>query len=381
MRREGRFTGDSLSGEVPARLVKPSRLPALTGLRSFAAMNLVFFHFSNPRWFGWLAPVVDAGFISVSFFLLLSGFILAYNYAERGARGEVSARRFWKARLTRLYPVYLLSLLISVQMLHQEFYAHSRPMFIAGVVLTPLLLQGWSPALSTFWNTPAWTMSTEVFFYAFFPFLIRWRMPRRWSRLIALLLIFWVLGMVAPALYTWLLPDGDPHPGRYTNGVWMRALKYTPLPHLPSFLFGVTLAAVHQRIPAASRIRFWLGIVGFASLYAVLFYGARLPYAMMHDGLLMPLFGVLILGLAGTNPLSHFFGFRGFVMIGEASYCLYLLHFNMWTLLHESGALQWTGLIRFDPWISYALLVLGALAALHLVERPGARVMKRLLNA
>ena len=63
---------------------KPARLNALTGLRCFAAINIVLFHFSNPQWFGLFAPVVNAGYASVSFFILLSGFVLAYNYA--GAR-------------------------------------------------------------------------------------------------------------------------------------------------------------------------------------------------------------------------------------------------------------------------------------------------------
>ena len=60
----------------------------LTGLRCFAAINIVFFHFSNPQWFGFLAPVVNAGFASVSFFILLSGFVLAYNYAAGRGRGN-----------------------------------------------------------------------------------------------------------------------------------------------------------------------------------------------------------------------------------------------------------------------------------------------------
>lgn len=380
MRGEGRFPGDGLSGERPAKIDKPSRLPALTGLRSFAALNLVFFHFSDPHWFGWFAPVVDSGFIAVSFFLLLSGFILAYNYADRGATHQVSATRFWKARLTRLYPVYLFSLLVSFQMLMLEYHARSLPMFVTGVVLTPLLLQGWIPTLATFWNTPAWTMSTEAFFILIFPWLIRWPMPRQWKKLTLMLLACWVVGMIPPALYTWLHPDGDLHPGRYTGGFWMQTLKYTPLPHLASFLFGVVLAAVNKRIPADSKVRFLLGILGFAGLYLVLYNASHLPYAMLHDGLLMPLFGALVLGLAGTNPLAGFFSFRGFVLVGEASYCLYLLHFNMWTLLHESGLLERTGLIRFDPWVSYLLLVLGALAALHFIEHPAARWMKRRLG-
>ena len=67
---------------------KPARLNALTGLRCFAAVNIVFFHFSNPQWFGPLAPVVNAGYASVSFFILLSGFVLAYNYAARARAGN-----------------------------------------------------------------------------------------------------------------------------------------------------------------------------------------------------------------------------------------------------------------------------------------------------
>jgi len=83
---------------------KPARLNALTGLRSFAAINIVLFHFSNPQWFGIMAPVVNAGYASVSFFILLSGFVLAYNYAARARTGELDRVRFWKARFTRLYP-------------------------------------------------------------------------------------------------------------------------------------------------------------------------------------------------------------------------------------------------------------------------------------
>ena len=102
-------------------IAKPDRLNALTGLRCFAAINIVLFHFSNPQWFGWLAPVVNAGYASVSFFILLSGFVLAYNYAGRAREGKLDRVRFWKARFTRLYPIYLLSLLLSWRMIPAEY--------------------------------------------------------------------------------------------------------------------------------------------------------------------------------------------------------------------------------------------------------------------
>ena len=92
---------------------KPARLDALTGLRCFAAVNIVLFHFSNPLWFGWFAPVVNAGYASVSFFILLSGFVLTYNYAGRARERKLDHVRFWEARFTRLYPIYFLSLLMA----------------------------------------------------------------------------------------------------------------------------------------------------------------------------------------------------------------------------------------------------------------------------
>ena len=161
---------------------------------------------------GRLSPVVNGGYISVSFFLLLSGFILTYNYADRAQRGALSARSFWSARFSRLYPVYAFSLVLSAGMLMQEVHAHTRAEFGLGVVLTPLLLQGWHPALSTFWNTPAWTMSTEAFFYLLFPWLITRRRPRQARTLLIILFAAWLCGLVLPALYMHFNPDGDAPP-------------------------------------------------------------------------------------------------------------------------------------------------------------------------
>ncbi len=363
-----------------AAVAKPSRraqLPALTGIRCFAALNIVFFHYSNPQWFGPFGPIVDRGYISVSFFLLLSGFILTYNYAERARQGKFSARSFWLARFSRLYPVYFFSLLISAGMLVQEFHAQTHLKFAAGLVLTPLLLQGWHPILSTFWNTPAWTMSTEAFFYLLFPWLVTLRRPRRHLGLLLLMLGLWTLGLVLPLLYVHFNPDGDAHIGRYSAGIWLRALKYMPVQHLPSFLFGMSLAFLHELIPPQSRKRLAVGIVAFAALYVVLYFGDRLPYVLLHDGLLMPLFAGVVLCLAGVNPVARLFGILPFIAIGEASYCLYLLHFNLWNMLHDSHILEKTGLIVFDPWLSYLLLIVAALLTKRLIERPARSWLSR----
>ena len=376
---------------------KPERLDALTGLRFFAAINIVFFHFSNPQWFGFLAPVVNNGYIALGLFFLLSGFVLAYNYggaAREGKLDKLNKARFWKARFTRLYPVYLLSLLMSWRMVSAEYGAHAQPvywnntaltgqhgMFWVGMALTPLLLQGWFPSLATFLNTPAWAMPAEAFMYSLFPWLARVKRPATvWSNL-ALLAGVWAVGMVPGALYMAFQPDGIAHPDRWSYGYWLWALKYTPLPHLASFVFGILLVGLDALVPRSSRLRLLLGLVGFTGVFILLEMGPMVPFVLLHDALLMPLFGCIVLGLAGENLLSAAFSFRPFVFLGEASYCLYILHFNLWMWIHDTHLPERLGVARFDPWISYALLLAVAVAAMLLVEKPAQRQLRKRMGA
>jgi peptidoglycan/LPS O-acetylase OafA/YrhL len=101
------------------------------------------------------------------------------------------------------------------------------------------------------------------------------------------------------------------------------------------------------------------------------------PFILMHGGLLMPLFAALIVGLSGPNPIASIFTWRPLVLLGQASYCLFLLHFNfinMVRLYHVTGRLH---LAAFDPWITYAATVLLAFAAYYLVEEPARKALLR----
>lgn len=356
-------------------------LPALTGLRCFAAIDIVFFHFSNPKWFGPFAPIVNNGYTAVSFFLLMSGYILAYNYSDRAHKGQLKTSTFWIARFSRLYPVYLLALVVSFGMLMTEWHVRSHGQFLWGLVLTPLMLQGWHPWLSTFWNTPAWTMCVEAFFYLIFPVVILWKRPRRAGSLILLLLGLWALAMVLPGLYMWFHPDGVLHPNRFTEGFWIRVVKFTPPPHVPAFLFGIALADLDALIPRASRQRLLYAVLGLGGCYAILYYGDKMPYPMMHDGLMMPLFGLAILGLASRNILARIFSFSPLVIAGEASYSLYILHFNLWNMIHHAHLWQRLHVAQFDPWLSYAVLVAIAIAVTYWFERPCQKWIRGLVRA
>ena len=361
-------------------LVKPARkppLPALTGIRTLLAFNIVLFHFTPP-YLGPLRPFVEHGFVFVNVFFLISGFILSYNYFDRGA--NLNKRDFWFARFSRLYPVYLLVLIISFKMLEIEWHARSHTEFWQGLVLTPLLLQGWSPSLATFWNTVAWTLSCEVVFYAAFPWLIRLPWPRKPSRLILLILAFWIVNMTPSLIYLLLQPDHLTEPiTRYTSTTLIRFLKYTPLPYAATFLAGVALSRLQLTTTITDRQRFAIAAATLAA-FGLFFYlvSPHVPYLILHGGLLLPLFAALVFGLSGPHAISSVFSWGPLLLIGESSYCLYLLHFNVFQLIHMYHLPERLHVAALDPWISYAALIVLSIVVYRFIENPARKLLLRL---
>jgi len=371
-------TGEAADALQPVafRQERKPALPALTGIRTLLALTIILFHFtpSGLRWQAhpWVSlyPLVDIGYVFVSFFFLISGFILAYNYADRPQ--PMNAADFWMARFSRLYPVYVLTLLISFPMLMTEWHVRSHRHFWEGAILTPLLLQGIFPHLATFWNTVTWTLSCEVMLYLAFPWLVRLRLPRSAWKLLAIFTVLWIIGLIPHTTYVLRDPD---HLGRmadrYSDGVWIDLLKYTPLPYICTFLAGLTLGRLHDAAKLGVRGRMIVGISGFTVFWYVCYHLVpQLPYIMIHGGLLTPIFAAIILGLAGPSPLARVFSIPPLVTIGASTYCLYLLHFNVFVLLHLHHVPERLHVTRFDPWISYVFVVVLAIAARKWVEHP-----------
>ena len=357
----------------PATARKPP-LPALTGIRTLLAIFIILFHFTPPH-LGLLYPFIDNGYIFVGVFFHISGYVLTYNSADRGS--NLDKRQVWRARCSRLYPVYLFVLLISVRMIQDEWQARSHAEFWQGIILTPLVLQGWSPSVATFWNTVAWTLTSECVLYLAFPWLIRLPWPKTPQRLIALLITLWIIGLIPHSLYLYLNPDHIAGAvDRYSSSQLLRFLKYTPLPYVCTFLSGVTLGRLQHALTLTQRQRFILSSLSLGAV-CLFFYTLvhRTPYLLMHGGLMTPVFAALVLGLSGPHPISAIFSWRPLLLIGESSYCLYLLHFNVFQLLHIYHVPERLHLAALDPWLSYVILILFALAVFHFIEIPARKAI------
>ena len=363
----------------PAKPPRKPALPALSGIRTLLALFILFFHFTPPG-VDFLRPIIDNSFIFVGTFFLISGFILTYNYDERAT--TLSKRDFWLARFARLYPTYAFVLLLSTPLLMVEWQGRPHTEFWTGLVVTPLLLQGWSPSLATFWNTVAWTLSADLVLYLLFPYVLHfWATHGAFlntpARLIGVILLLWLIGLSPHIYYQLANPDHLSAPAdRFTGTVWMRTLKYTPVAYLCTFLVGLILAKLHALVIFTPSRRFALSTVSLTIILTFFYVGApHVPYVIIHGALLLPFFCLLILGLAGPNPIASIFALKPLVVLGETTFALYLLHFNAFEMIHNYHLPERFHLVAFDPWISYVAIVILAYATVRFIEKPAQRLI------
>lgn len=148
-----------------------AQINALTGLRFFAATIVVLFHFAS---FGsvTLRHFMSHGFIGVTIFFVLSGFILSYTYSSGPGAMRGTKRSFWIARVARLYPVYVIGMGLFLPIVARS--DDSVVIKAAAGFLSLMMAQAWLHPLGLvwgMWNPPGWSLSAEAFFYLLFPFV------------------------------------------------------------------------------------------------------------------------------------------------------------------------------------------------------------------
>jgi peptidoglycan/LPS O-acetylase OafA/YrhL len=341
-------------------------LVGLTSMRFFAAIWVAFFHLQSTwKLPGWLGAFLGAGYSGVTLFFILSGFILCYNYLPR----EFTRHDFWSARVARILPVYFFALLVSLPFSVRTSHIAGKA-FFPNAIPAALLVQAWIPKTSLTWNAVGWSLSCEAFFYLLFPFLMTPFARFAKNHAAIALAATWILGLVPSTLYAITLPEGAVDAASVAVG--LTAIKFNPLIRLPEFLMGIALGVLYLNGKRVARPR--LVAAGCVTALVFVMVGPfRPPYPALHNGLLAPLYGALILAIASkprmlANPLLE--------LLGESSYSLYLLNgqvINYCTSI--ARRLQWPtqGVVGL-AWATIA--VLASIATYKLVEVP-ARVFLR----
>jgi len=310
------------------------QLKALTSLRFLAAALVVLFHVqvtgtfvAGPWWYRNFAGI---GYIGVNCFFVLSGFILVYTYA--GTPGD--ARRLWQARFARVYPAYVFSLIVTaplffyaVRHMHLPHYAWSQHHLAAACVLALGLMQAWVPQGALTWNPVCWSLSAEAFFYLIFPALLAWGKGLTTRGLVVGIALCALLSLTVSVLYVVLHPDGiDTINSGANDLLWKNVISFNPALRAPEFITGVLAAHLFIRGKVEPRLANRLVLAGMLVLVLLVVVADRIPRPLISAGFLSPAFASIIVGLALRPRWARLLEPRWLVLLGEASYSLYLLH-------------------------------------------------------
>ena len=324
--------------------------PALDGVRAVSIALVLVFHLG--------APWMEGGYLGVSVFFTLSGFLItSLLLRERTSTGRIDVRSFYVRRLRRLLPASLLCL-GGVSVLAAFGTIAAREDLRAGVLGAVLQIANWEQLLGNhsyadLFVSPSpvdhfWSLAIEEQFYWVWPLVVAGLTavaPQRIARV--LVGGFVVLG--AGAFLTARVLGGD-------------AAYFASWARFAEILAGAALAAVlaGRRNPLPAR----LGHLAAPCLLAVVALSVVTPAGRgwAYEGGL-PLFAVLsaglVLGVQVDGPVARLLALEPIPWIGRISYGLYLFHWPVFTILDDAGVVE-----------KLALTVAISVASYYLVERP-----------
>jgi peptidoglycan/LPS O-acetylase OafA/YrhL len=324
---------------APAKLVDN-----LTGIRGFAALWVACFHFQNLPIMEslHLGPIVTRGFRGVDVFFVLSGLVLALNYAQRFASPRLDwgmFREFLIRRFARIYPVHLATFLIVF--MGFEFAVHTGHNFplqqnddLWTAVCNLLMIHAWGMTKDVSWNIASWSISAEWFAYIFvFPFCVL--VLRRLS----------AIGCLTVTFLAWLLFLGFVF--FLQRGGLAFATTDGALRIIPEFIGGYSVyrMIMQSSVKISGNSSAAIGLAGILII-------SYLPAAFVV--FLLPATMMLMIGLhAGGSVVNAVFGNRPAIFLGEISYSIYMIHLIVAVLFdHFAWAL------RVSPTLIHAVLIL-----------------------
>jgi len=380
----------------------PRRIPELDGLRVLLVFIVSWYHIWQQSW---LAPyvgsysldyLVRSGYMPVDGTILLSGFLLFLPYARSMLLGEpVQDRRwFYRRRLMRIVPSFYfvtLVMLFAVALPWDLYYTPKNMVKDVFMHLTFTFTFDQATYVATPIGVASWTLAIEMQAYLLFPFIAKAAMRKPATIMLGLTAIAWLwrgwclwaftdfnmvvnqlpsfldvyaLGMAAALVYVKL------------TQLWQKVKRPLRWQVLATILVAACVAALsgllraqagsgaHSNIQAGQMIR-------------------RFPLSALVAALAVALpFTVL--------PLRKLMGNRVMAFLAGISMNYYLWHQNLavhlkrlgiphseYDLPNQMGDRPWQYQYTF---LCFALSLLVAVLATYLVEKPGAKLLKRLFE-
>jgi peptidoglycan/LPS O-acetylase OafA/YrhL len=303
-------------------------LKPLTTFRFFAALFVFLSHisfFKEYEFLNWIyVRIFEEGYLGVTFFFVLSGFILTYNYHNKfKTLDQQGIFKFFIARLARIYPVHLLTFFLTVPLLYKAFLENALHTSIKAIP-NLLLLQSFVPVNGVYfsYNSVSWSLSNEIFFYICLPFIIFFlnKIRLRGNTLISVVAGVWLVSI----FFVFTFRDIE-------LNYWL--FYIFPLFRLSDFLVGVFLALLFLNPPIQRKVNHnimyytFMEFIAILSLIIAIYY---FPY--VHQSLRYSVYYIFFISLIiyifafQKGLISKLLSNKFFLFLGELSFSFYMLH-------------------------------------------------------
>ena len=346
------------------------KIDQLTFTRFVAAIAIVAYHFGRPlNIFSHplVSKILTQANIGVSFFFILSGFVMIIAY---GSKKNIDSYSYLKNRFSRIYPLYLFAILL--MLILQTFDAKEDFVF-SDLILNVLMLQAWFPEKVFTVNLTGWSLSVEFLFYAIFPLMFNFFYQKyKLKQLVIPVFLIWFFTQI------FLFCAINGHWVIINESVTKRFLLYFPLMHINQFLAG-NLAGLFFIQHLKNRSGNYDLIIALLFCLIPLALIFRPEFLNYHDGLLALLFIPLIIFISlNTGIITKIFSQKIFVFLGEISYGIYILQIPVFGFTEYAlQKLRISGDLKLFLCGVTALLFFSALSYLF-IEKPLREKIKKI---
>ena len=349
------------------------QIPQLTFTRFLASISIVILHFGLLNWPMHTKYISRFGgdlINGITYFFVLSGFILVVSHAKNGELpDQIDRKSFWKRRFARVYPVYLLSILLFFA-LRFEYHPdislewQTKPYFYS-----VFLLQSWNYKMALDINFPAWSLSVEAFFYLIFPWVYCNIKRLKNTSILVLGIVSWYSTILS---IDSLMAEKAP---KYF-------VNYFPLLHLSTFLIGVCagiLFARNQSWLIRFRRKIYVLVVLLGIYYLWGMYRDTPPHEnFRQNGYMALYFAFFIIAISLIQgKVKNILAWKPFQFLGEISYSIYIFQFIVLVICQEyiPGMI---GKTNFEIFWPYVLILLGFSTIVYLFfEKPVRRLLTK----
>lgn len=323
-----------------------NQLHGLTIFRFIAAFYVFIFHcqirypLDVPHF---ITRIINNGAVGMSFFFVLSGFVMAWS-ARNGLRSD-----YIKARISRIYPAYIFMGIVSLPFL---FDIESEKL-IPSLVLYFTGMQSWIPDSFSSWHFGgSWSVSTELFFYMVFPLILP--LVKNNPKL-SLLIAYVTTSLIIPFVMVFSGSDNMPY------------FYISPIHRLPEFVIGMALGVMYINGFKLTLKKYKLLLVGF-SLLILLFVSPVGNYGFMKRNFATVLATASLVFVFACSKIELSLFARPFVWLGKISYSFYLMQIPI-ILFFVKYPSVFLGLENYQVWMVVGVFnLMMATVSYYLVE-------------